>query len=308
MTLGRVYQPATACTKGSQPGTRALAAWVLGAYGELGARNLGIYNCRPIRGTNRTTSLHGEGRAWDAGFAVGDPDANVLANALVAHSQELGIQCVIYERLIWSARYPDSGWRKYNGTNPHLDHLHIEQTWVGANNLTVEAIEAILHKPAPQGAPVRPPLPAAEPGDALRKGDHGPEVARLQRDLQHLGFMAEEDGSFGPDTEKHVKAFQVAAGIAEDGVAGPETRRYMGMVGKNGRYPGHSVPSRQYNEATKRFQQRLKDRTWTIGVDGYHGDQTSKVFSRFQSGQKGLTVDGKGGPQMWTAIWARPVT
>ena len=66
-------------------------AWFLGAYGAQGGKNLGIYNCRPLAGSN-TLSLHGEGRACDLGVPVGAPWAWTLADSLVAQSAELGIQ------------------------------------------------------------------------------------------------------------------------------------------------------------------------------------------------------------------------
>lgn len=72
-------------------------------------------------------------------------------------------------------------------------------------------------------------------------------------------------------------------------------------------YPGPSRPSRYYSGATKAFQRRLKARGWTIDVDGYHGPATTAVFKSFQK-NKGLKVDGIGGPATWAALWRLPVT
>lgn len=57
----------------------------------------------------------------------------------------------------------------------------------------------------------------------------------------------------------------------------------------------------------RRAQQRLADRGWRIGVDGYYGPRTEDVVTAFQR-EKGLTVDGLLGPVTWRALWTEPVT
>lgn len=53
----------------------------------------------------------------------------------------------------------------------------------------------------------------------------GEQVKRLQRCLNKImGTKLEIDGSFGPATEKVVKALQRRYGLAVDGMAGPKTR------------------------------------------------------------------------------------
>lgn len=62
----------------------------------------------------------------------------------------------------------------------------------------------------------------------LRRGDTGPEVARLQWLLRVHGFPPGPlDGRFGPATEAAVKAFQRARGLVPDGIVGPRTRRAL---------------------------------------------------------------------------------
>jgi len=55
------------------------------------------------------------------------------------------------------------------------------------------------------------------------------------------------------------------------------------------------------------WQQRMRDRGWSIGVDGCYGPESESVCRSFQS-EKGLTVDGDVGPQTWKATWDAPVT
>jgi hypothetical protein len=57
----------------------------------------------------------------------------------------------------------------------------------------------------------------------------------------------------------------------------------------------------------KRWQQRMKDRGWTISVDGLYGKTTASVAKAFQR-QKGLSPDGLIGASTWAAAWTSPVT
>ena len=62
----------------------------------------------------------------------------------------------------------------------------------------------------------------------LKIGDSGAEVALLQTGLvrAHYGPL-EKDGLFGAATERALRAFQRAAGLAPDGIFGPRTERAM---------------------------------------------------------------------------------
>lgn len=144
MTLARKYEPATDATDGPAPGAKALMAWFLARFADKGGKNLGIYIVRPVRGGS-TLSLHAEGRACDLGINPhGAQYGTQLAEQLRLHSAELGIQCLIWDRRIWSAAYPDAGWRAYTGTNPHVDHIHLELTRAAAENLTPALIQRVL--------------------------------------------------------------------------------------------------------------------------------------------------------------------
>lgn len=117
----------------------------LGLYATRGGTNLGIYNCRSVAGS-ATTSLHGEGRACDFGINPhGAAYGTQLADQLRLHSAELGIQCVIWNRRIWSGSYPDAGWRVYSGLNAHVDHIHLELTRAAAATLTPERVHNVLN-------------------------------------------------------------------------------------------------------------------------------------------------------------------
>ena len=80
-------------------------------------------------------------------------------------------------------------------------------------------------KPPPQTTTAAVTTPTTEaPAQTLNPGDTGTQVKILQRALAKLGFdPGTPDGSYGPATKIAVEKFQVAKGLAEDGVVGPAT-------------------------------------------------------------------------------------
>lgn len=137
------YAGAHSCTGKPTVGCKALMAWFLARYAKRGARNDGIYNCRDVRGSDEVYSVHAEGRAADLGHPVGASWVGGLAEHLRDSSAELGIQCIISNRRIWSSKYPNV-WRAYHGVDPHTGHIHVELTWPSARSLTVARIQSVL--------------------------------------------------------------------------------------------------------------------------------------------------------------------
>jgi len=139
MAIYNGYTGAETCTQGPSTGARGAMAWFLAKYADDGGLNAGIYNCRPIRGSTCTTSLHGEGRAFDAAIRPYSAEYGTkLADLIRRHSAELGVQCVIWNRRIWSGYYDE--WRTYTGVNPHVDHLHVELSWTAANRSVADTV------------------------------------------------------------------------------------------------------------------------------------------------------------------------
>ena len=93
-------------------------------------------------------------------------------------------------------------------------------------------------------------------------------------------------------------------GPKEGGVQSVSGRTYNSKVphdvvkDKNGNY---------YSKGLKQAQQKLKDRGWTISVDGRFGPQTEKVVSQFNKNKRGR-ADSKLGPETWKLIFTLPVT
>jgi peptidoglycan hydrolase-like protein with peptidoglycan-binding domain len=94
--------------------------------------DIGGYNCRPNTANNKETSVHGVGRALDIYIPIIDGQANAqagdpIANWLVEHAQEIGIQYIIWNRTKWNGSIRKG--RKdgqYGGPKPHADHIHAE--------------------------------------------------------------------------------------------------------------------------------------------------------------------------------------
>ena len=112
-------------------------------------RNLGIYVCRDIKGTN-IRSPHGEGRALDIGLRANIPGEKVIGDqlfrVLIDSARRSGIDNVIWNRQIWSVSQggprPWGGYYKSGAAkNPHTDHLHVEWTRDGSQLQRLDFLE-----------------------------------------------------------------------------------------------------------------------------------------------------------------------
>ena len=66
----------------------------------------------------------------------------------------------------------------------------------------------------------------------LQRGSRGPEVVKLQQELNRQLFPSPNltpDGDFGGLTDRAVRAFQRNAGLVVDGIVGPRTKAALGM-------------------------------------------------------------------------------
>jgi len=65
---------------------------------------------------------------------------------------------------------------------------------------------------------------------SLQLGSSGPDVTKLQQQLQQRGFdPGGTDGQFGPGTDAAVRAFQSSVGLTADGKAGANTMAALTM-------------------------------------------------------------------------------
>jgi Putative peptidoglycan binding domain len=127
---------------------------------------------------------------------------------------------------------------------------------------------------------------------ALKKGDRGPQVAKVQRWLNQP-----DDGIFGRGTKAAVKRFQRRQGLTPDGVVGPATWAALKR--------GHRAATRRTSSATRVRSRggavRTLQRRLGIAADGVFGPATEAAVKRFQR-RRGLTADGVVGPATWAAL------
>ena len=65
--------------------------------------------------------------------------------------------------------------------------------------------------------------------ETLRRGDQGENVRRLQEALNRNGATLTADGNYGRGTLSAVETYQKSKGLKDDGVAGSQTLRSLGL-------------------------------------------------------------------------------
>lgn len=218
------WTSATTCSGGATPGAEALMAWFVDAI-QTG-RNYGIYNCRPVAGT-RDLSLHSLGRAVDLGLPLiggkANPAGHRVVGLLARNALALGVQCIIYDRRIWSAAQPGGAY--YGGVSPHYDHVHAELTATAGRYLTLATCISRLGGPAPGRVSAAKVYPAAPASESVRLVQAALNAA--------VGSTLTADGRYGPMTVAVAKQWQTrlyGSGAGVDGDLGPESLTVLGNV------------------------------------------------------------------------------
>lgn len=142
---------------------------------------------------------------------------------------------------------------------------------------------------------------------------------RYQIFLRAYGYTGEIDGDWGPGTQSAHTSFYNEWTAQQTPVAPAfplAAGQYYGPeAGGANSISGWHHPSGSGDPGLKLFQQRMKDRGWTITPDGYYGPkgattpqgETANVVKAFQK-EKGLKDDGEIGPITWAAAWTAPLT
>ncbi|WP_237323195.1 N-acetylmuramoyl-L-alanine amidase [Streptomyces sp. JJ36] len=146
-----------------------------------------------------------------------------------------------------------------------------------------------------------------------------PSATVWQRRMRERGWSISVDGYYGPQSRRVCIAFQQEKGLTVDGVVGPQTwyatwnapitdssADYLDTAPD---WPGtyFTYPPYTTHSSVRTWQQRMRDRGWSIAVDGVYGPGSKNVCLAFQR-EKGLGVDGIVGPATWQAAWTAPVT
>ena len=179
-------------------------------------------------------------------------------------------------------------------------------------------------------------IPESYPGSPVRRGDRGPSVFTLQRQLNRitkdypfLGLL-NVDGIFGSQMEATVKRFQQQFNLSADGVVGRQTwykisyiyvavkdlaeltseGETVSGVLSDGTWGGTTLRTGSTGGAVEQVQFWLNTISQyvssipSVTVDGVYGAGTAAAVRAFQR-RYGLTVDGVVGETTWNAIYAQ---
>jgi hypothetical protein len=122
----------------------------------------------------------------------------------------------------------------------------------------------------------------------LHKGDHGPFVKLLQRNLNRAGFSTAVDGAFGPATKSSVMSFERWKHRRVDGIA---TRRDRRALRRSARFGTRRLHVGMDGRDVRGLQYHLGRVGYGTSVDGAFGPMTKAALERWESA-KSRHVDG----------------
>ena len=138
------------------------------------------------------------------------------------------------------------------------------------------------------------------PFPLVRTGDQEHPVRTLQHLLRARNHPVTVDGAFGPKTDAAVRAFQMDAHLAVDGVVGPDTWSALVVTVRRGSR-GDAVRGVQ-----EEFVFRAGEPGKGLQIDGIFGPQTEATVRGFQQALatdiRSVAVDGIVGPVTWQAL------
>ncbi|MFN2346093.1 MAG: hypothetical protein ABR616_10305 [Dermatophilaceae bacterium] len=213
------WQRCTACSGGPAPGARALMAYWLETVPGV-CRSLGIYNCRPVRGST-SLSMHSCGRAVDLGVpvsAAGHDAAYEFLRLISGDARRLGIQYLVFNRTQWSARRMPAG-EPYRGVHPHYDHIHAELNVAAARKLTLATLRATLDREQEPDVYV---VRYGQSDDRVRRAQAVVRAAGIAAGMGDLLPRFGADGDYGDETAAAVDriAGRIGPGFPQAGKVG----------------------------------------------------------------------------------------
>ena len=141
-------------------------------------------------------------------------DMHRIARTIVATSPP-ALKYVIWDRQIWSRSRSAEGWRRYSGSNPHTQHMHVS-VGIGPDGQSSGPYDDTT----PWGVATGAPAGTGDDVIGLRIGDGmgarahlSEQVKGLQALLQYAGFdPGEVDGKYGAATSRAVLAARRSVG------------------------------------------------------------------------------------------------
>jgi hypothetical protein len=116
------------------------------------------------------------------------------------------IKYVIYNGRIWSKARDSEGWRKYNGSNDHSEHVHAS-SGVGSDGKSAPGTyDSPVAWGLKSGSGYIPPTSGRD-NMFPSYGEKSPAVQYRQRQLSYLGYPLERDSDYGAKTAAALKKF-----------------------------------------------------------------------------------------------------
>jgi peptidoglycan DL-endopeptidase CwlO len=166
--------------------------------------------------------------------------------------------------------------------------------------LTWAALERTSRPPTVGGPTVTPVGGARSP--LLAYGSRGPAVRTAQTLLCRHRFTVPVTGIFGTITQRQVRRFQAARGLATTGKIGLGT--WAALRRSPPRPPPVLGPGSR-GAAVRTLQRRLRVHGYTLPVTGVYGDGTTSAVVRFQL-EHGIPTTGRVGQRTWVALRRAP--
>lgn len=165
-------------------------------------------------------------RAFASPGVLNDPSPVITDNNL--KKGDIGAGVTAMQKVLYDLHYPIT----VDGIFGNETEAIIEQ-FQKKYNLVATGVVTPALLGAMKGEMEQPRVPAKKftSGSYLRKGNSGSAVIDLQTALNRAGAnpMVSEDGVFGNETLKALKAFQQKSKLNVDGVAGPATFSALGL-------------------------------------------------------------------------------
>ena len=133
-----------------------------------------------------------------------------------------------------------------------------------------------------------------KPWSTVGPGVNAPVVSGIQYLLRARGHVVPVTGLYDPATAAAVAAFQAGAGLAADGIVGPQTWPALVVTTQSGS-TGDAV------RAVQQFGLVPSPGVPALVVDGTFGPLTRDRVQDFQKAW-GLTIDGQAGPETWSFL------
>jgi peptidoglycan hydrolase-like protein with peptidoglycan-binding domain len=231
-----------------------------------------------------------------------------------------------------AVNYPTNGWEKFNGnyyyyengqyivsTSRTIDCTTYYFDGNGHSSTTPSNMDSTASdSPSSDSSDSSDSSSSSSAPTTWSNGSSGEEVEKIQTRLQELGFYSGPiDGEFGNATEQAYRAFQEAAGVTVDGIAGSdrdilysddaphakkaETEEATAPT-EEATVPEETVPEEtapviiaqngDFSEEVITIQQKLLDLGYFgIQPTGFYGDLTEEAIKAFQT-QNGLEATG----------------